>query len=1072
MAEVVVDQRFKNDTCEPIEAVYLFPLPHEASVFKMSFRIGERTVTAVVKEKEEAKRAYAQARHEGRAATLLEQDTPSVFTLSVANVPPGQTIEVTLGYQERVAFDDGEWRFVFPMVAEDRWEGDSGARGAPLQPPRPRTDSRRSDVSVEVVVRGAEPARSPSHRVTVAPEGEGFRMILAESGSMPNRDFVLAWGTRERGVRPAVWFQRERGRPGTFLLVVTPPAPAPPDAPREAVFGGNPGEGRPVQCGNCGGTVRAMGEIQEVPGIGPSWRCTWCGVVSAVSREAPEITVGLPRDVVFLVDRSASMREASVAQARRAVRLVLEHLAVDDAVQVVAFDHERIVLDEAALYLPVGTDTTSRVDAFLAGLTARGGSELEAALERGAALPVRKGRAKLVVLLTDAAVGDEGRLLRRTREILDGTALAAPKQVALVSAKTRLFVLGIGPSVHRWLIARLARVGGGASDVLLPTEDVETVVTRFARRVRHGGPVLRGLRLAWDDALPADVYPSPIPELFGGQPVEVVGRFAGDGPTRLVLTGETAAGAPFRQEIDVTLPEASTAVPGLERVWARARIEARLDRLIEDPSVAADVRLEVLGLALKHSLVSPYTSLVAEDSEKSVDGPPRRVEMRASSSAVLEDAADLAEADGSAAHGKGAAADTFSDSEPITAATRAVPSRPVARAAAPAAERGGVGAFGAGPPMAGGGTPYPVSPAPSPTLTASAPPATRMSTSHYARPMAPPTSPLPPRGYGPPAQAEARPQAPPPMAAKDTESYSNDELAWARGRPVGDLDLVFLVDETGSMGAFIHEVQQHLLAIIDALRAAPLCKNLRLGLVSYRDHPPQDQSFVSRVVPLTDDVAAVRTGVERMQAQGGGDGPESVTDGLYDLVRLDWRPRAARVVVWVGDAPPHGVEPSGDGFPQGCPCGHHWYTQAESCREMGIVIHAVGCLPALRNYVGAEAVFKTVARTARGLYLPLQNAPLLVPLITGVAETELDKQRIEERIADVLATYEPVLRPADDQERLRFVTDVLRQANVRPRGVAYDPTRHGPPPLRFREITRADVEEGVDRLRRLGRTTL
>jgi len=238
--------------------------------------------------------------------------------------------------------------------------------------------------------------------------------------------------------------------------------------------------------------------------------------------------------------------------------------------------------------------------------------------------------------------------------------------------------------------------------------------------------------------------------------------------------------------------------------------------------------------------------------------------------------------------------------------------------------------------------------------------------------------------------------------------------------------------------------------------------------------PWRRRGYASRAVPLTDDIGVIRQGVMQMQASGGGDGPESVTDGLFDVVRLNWRPRAARVVVWVGDAPPHGVEPSGDEFPAGCPCGHHWFTQAESCREMGIAIHAVGCLPALTQYyVGAEEVFKTVARTTRGLYLPLYKAQALIPLITGVAETELDKQRIEERIAEVLAAHERALIEADEEERVRFITDVLRQENLRPRSLVYDvSSQQAPPPLKFRPITPSDVEEGIDRLRREGRTAI
>jgi len=312
-----------------------------------------------------------------------------------------------------------------------------------------------------------------------------------------------------------------------------------------------------------------------------------------------------------------------------------------------------------------------------------------------------------------------------------------------------------------------------------------------------------------------------------------------------------------------------------------------------------------------------------------------------------------------------------------------------------------------------------------------------------------------------------------PRPTGSSESYPSDVLQQAKQRVPGEIDLVFCVDETGSMGSYIEEVKSRLLEIIEAVKSAPLCRSLRMGLVGYRDHPPQDNSFASRVVPLTEDIGAIREGVMRMYASGGGDGPESLTDGLYDLVRLDWRPSAARMVVLVGDAPPHGVEPSGDAFPQGCPCGHHWYNQAENCREMGVVIHAVGCLPGLRCFVGAEEVFKTIARTARGMYLPLTEAHLLIPLITAAAESELDKQRIAEDIAAVVAAHLAPLRESDDPERIRFITEVLQGQKVRPRAMEWQPqTQDDPAPLRFRDLGPADVEEGLARLRRLGRAAV
>jgi Ca-activated chloride channel family protein len=1099
LASIEVRQLFRNDTGGPIEAVYLFPLPHEASVYRMSFKMGERVVQAVIKEKEEARRAYEAARSEGRSATLLEQERPNLFTLSVANIPTGEKIEVTLGYQEKLAFDEGEWRFVFPMVAADRYmpgrPSASGATdqvpdGARIRPPRPASKERAADIALEVELhpgRPIESPHSPSHQVIREDLSDGgWRLRLSPMDSLPNRDFVLAWRAGERGVRPQVFFERKEDKPGTFLLVVTPPAEAPPEQLTEARHPG----GKAVRCGNCGGTLEDPGAIKDVPGLGPSWRCHYCGAVIAVSRTSPGRTVGLPRDVLFLVDRSASMRGGCLPQARRAVKRLLEALGPEDGVQLFAIDHDRVAMDGLGeAFLPLGPDTVRGIDTFLSTLSARGGTELEASLALSAKLPARPGRTRLVVLLTDAAVGNEGRLLRRVPELL--------------GKETRLYVLGIGPAVNRYLVEKLARVGGGASDVLLPGEDVEAVVPRFARRVRQAGPVLTGLRLAWEDALAADVYPSPIPDLFGGQTVQLLGRFSGTGRTRLVLTGQTALGEPFRQEVDVDLPEASEQVPGLERQWARLRIDSRLERLAQKPEDASDIRLEVLGLALKHSLLSPYTALVAEDSEKRVQEPPRRVEV-APAPGVDEEAEPFPE--GGAVTRAGSP-----KPEPTTGSFRALSLEALSEedsAEAPMADLDSdfsdePADFGGGP---GGPPPAPAAapprmaarmapPPPAPVSMAAPTRAKRKSEGGLLGKLAgavsrltesrseeaPPPKPPPPSPTALPSPAP-RGRAPRPqqgsrgggvsLRSQDSDTYSREQLEYVANKGVGELDLVFLVDETGSMGEYIEEVKRRLGEIIDALEEAPLCRSLRLGLVSYRDHPPQEGTFASRVVPLTSDIGAIRTGVERMEASGGGDGPESVTDGLYDLVRLDWRPRSARVVVWFGDAPPHGVEPSGDGFPQGCPCGHHWYVQAESCREMGVTVYAVGCLPALRQYAGAEDVFKTVARTTRGLYLPLTEAQVLVPLIVGAAESELDRQRIEEQLAEAVTRHEQVLAQADEPERVRFLTDVLRQEQVRPRAIVYAEGQSSAPPLKFRELGPDDVEAGLEALRRAGRTSL
>jgi hypothetical protein len=326
---------------------------------------------------------------------------------------------------------------------------------------------------------------------------------------------------------------------------------------------------------------------------------------------------------------------------------------------------------------------------------------------------------------------------------------------------------------------------------------------------------------------------------------------------------------------------------------------------------------------------------------------------------------------------------------------------------------------------------------------------------------------------GPPTSAPMQPHArhqaePPNLDLPGSDHYDADELRWLAGRASGELDLVFLVDATGSMGPYIEQVKMHLLQLVTAVKRSPLCQSLRIGLVTYRDHPPEDHTYASRVIALTDDISTVEREIEQLAASGGGDGPESVTDGLFDLVRLAWRPRAAKAVAWFGDAPPHGVEPHGDHFPNGCPCGNHWYTQAESCREMGIAIYAVGCRPQIQAYVGAEEVFRTVARTTRGMYLPVTDAQWLVPLIAGAAASELDKQRIDAHVGALVDRFRSELAATDEPERLRWLHEQLRDDHVRPRSVRLDEAVLAPSPLKFRDLTIEDVEGSLDRLRLSG----
>mmetsp|Transcript_20320 Transcript_20320/g.47479 ORF Transcript_20320/g.47479 Transcript_20320/m.47479 type:complete len:417 (-) Transcript_20320:97-1347(-) len=204
----------------------------------------------------------------------------------------------------------------------------------------------------------------------------------------------------------------------------------------------------------------------------------------------------------------------------------------------------------------------------------------------------------------------------------------------------------------------------------------------------------------------------------------------------------------------------------------------------------------------------------------------------------------------------------------------------------------------------------------------------------------------------------------------------------------GKLDLVFVMDNTGSMGSWIKQAQQHIRRIVMDIVASEK-SDVRFALVTYRDHPPQDSSFVTQVHGFTTNQREMQNWVNEMSANGGGDGPEAVADGLHEALTLEYRPDAAKFVVVVADAPPHGLGCGGDGFPNGCPLGHDPLDIARGLAKKGITLYSVVC----GNFEG-QAFFQAIAHLTGGQYVPLASASLLAQVIIGGAQEEITLERL------------------------------------------------------------------------------
>jgi len=235
------------------------------------------------------------------------------------------------------------------------------------------------------------------------------------------------------------------------------------------------------------------------------------------------------------------------------------------------------------------------------------------------------------------------------------------------------------------------------------------------------------------------------------------------------------------------------------------------------------------------------------------------------------------------------------------------------------------------------------------------------------------------------------------------------------------LDLVFVSDCTSSMGSYIASTKKSISEIVHQIVAAEKV-NVRFGLVEYRDHPPQDSTFVTRTSDFTSDVQKMQQRINEMAARGGGDGPEAVADGLSKALNLKWRQNAVKIVVVIADAPPHGIEQTGDGFPNGCPCEIDPLQMARHMAETGISIYSVLCEPALGNYKFARDFFMAIAKMTGGQHLPLTSANLLPKAIVAMALEELSLQEIQkvfEEEADVLRQQGQIVTEAALEARMK-----------------------------------------------------
>ncbi len=381
---------------------------------------------------------------------------------------------------------------------------------------------------------------SPTHDLAIVRANARNAALLYEAFDVrPDQDFVLYYAASPSALGTSLLTYHAPGEDGFFLLVLTPPE---------------------------GGAEPA-----------------------------------LAKDLVLVLDRSGSMSGEKIAQAKSALRYVVENLSPEDRFAVVAFSDTTAAFSTSLV--AATPQAVAETSTWIDTLRASGGTNIDLALTQALGLFDAAERLRFLIFLTDGepTVGET-----------DSVRIAAHAAIAN-QANARLFAFGVGYDVNAALLDQLALENHGTTTYVAPGEDLDLALSTFYRKIAT--PVLSDVAVTIDGVRTYDLLPRALPDLFRGTQLLVLGRYQGGGTAQVTVSGQSADGTQA-YVWQAEFPSVAMTEPSLPRLWAGRRIAALLEliRLYgEDDELVA----EVIALSRQYGIITPYTSFLVEERDLS-----------------------------------------------------------------------------------------------------------------------------------------------------------------------------------------------------------------------------------------------------------------------------------------------------------------------------------------------------------------------------------------------------------------------------------------------------------------------
>lgn len=598
LARITLIQTFINQSEDWVEGIYVFPLTQGAGVDQMHMQIGERVIEGEIKERNHARNIYKQARFSGKKASLVEQHRPNLFTTSVANVPPGETIKVKISYLQQIPLTENTFSLRLPLTITPRYIPSNIAQQQRLQwqeqlsqhtkqiianqsqqleintahgwskntatvsdaqqiTPRQVNSDMAQNATINVrlnVGLALSEITSPYHQISQRrKQQKGIEVIAVSTQSnnvAMNRDFVLNWKITPGSKPTAAYFSEQFDDHQYAMIMVNPP-------------------------------------------------------------QFKNTNQSFAKEMLYVIDTSGSMGGAAIAQAKRALAYGIEQLTDGDRFNIIEFNsiHSQLFTQSHE----ANARNKRQANHWISGLSAGGGTEMYSALQAALISKKRSGYIRQVVFITDGSVGNEQQLFSLINKEL---------------SNSRLHTVGIGSAPNSHFMERSAQLGRGTYSYIGKIAEVQAKMGQLFNRINN--PMLTDITINWPNDT-VEVLPERIADLYAGEPLIINARWPLGKVTsesaNVTISGQLN-NQQFQQHLTITKAKSQS---GVATWWARQKIKQLTFNLhnTADDAERESLQHHLTDFAIKHHLLSKYTSFIAVEKT-----PSRVLEQRLKTKAI------------------------------------------------------------------------------------------------------------------------------------------------------------------------------------------------------------------------------------------------------------------------------------------------------------------------------------------------------------------------------------------------------------------------------------------------------